>query len=64
MRKTLDSMNCGNRSKTMSDWFSESRLDPNYGYYKPCDSRRYDDVLSYAEVVRKAVEKIEQQKEE
>jgi len=57
-------MNCGNRRKTMSDWFSESRLDPNYGYYKPCDSRRYDDVLSYAEVVRKAVEKIEQQKEE
>ena len=48
----------------MSDWFSESRLDPNYGYYKPRENRRYDDVLSYAEVVRKAVEKIEQQKEE
>jgi hypothetical protein len=45
-------------------WFDEYRLDPNYGYCKPCEDRRYEDVLSYSEAVHKAVKKIVKERQE
>lgn len=41
----------------MSDWFTEYRLDPNYGYYTR-EHKRYEDATYYDEVLNRAVRKV------